>query len=235
MSVGKLKKELKKHSDKRTAKALQWFFKTGPGEYAEGDIFIGIKVPQIRAAVKKFSKEIDLKEASSLLKSKIHEERLAALLILVLKYSEGCDADKEKIYKIYLSRTKHINNWDLIDLTAYHIIGSFLADKTKTPLYKLAKSGSLWERRISVLSTFHYIKNGKFDDTLKIAQLLLKDSEDLIHKAVGWMLREVGKRDLASEEDFLKKHYKNMPRTMLRYAIEKFPEQKRLAYLKGAA
>lgn len=227
-----LQKELRKYSNKKQAAILQRFFKTGPGEYGEGDVFIGVKVPQVRSVVKRHN-GISLREATELLKSAIHEERLTALLILVSKYAKGDSSDKEKIYKLYLKNTRYINNWDLIDLTAHHIVGAFLADKAKRPIYTLANSKVLWERRIAVLSTFHYIKNDSFNDSLRIARILLNDREDLIHKAVGWMLREVGKRDLNAEEGFLRKHYKKMPRTMLRYAIERFPEPKRQAYLKG--
>lgn len=233
MSLKELQKELKKYSSKEKAKVLQRFFKTGPGEYAEGDVFMGIKVPQIRTVAKKFQ-DISLKDAINLLKSKIHEERLTSLFMLVSKYSQGSEPEKEKIYKLYLKHTKYINNWDLVDLTAGHIVGAFLINRTKGPLYKLSKSKLLWERRIAILATLYYIKNNKFTDTLRIAKALISDKEDLIHKAVGWMLREVGKRDLSTEERFLAKYYMQMPRTMLRYAIERFPEPKRQAYLKGA-
>ena len=223
---------MKKFSSKKHAKILQWFFKTGPGDYAEGDCFIGVKVPQIRVVAKRF-KDISLKETITLLKSDIHEERLAALLILIAKYAKEDDAGKKKIYELYLRNTNCINNWDLVDLSAEHIVGSFLRDRSRKPIYALAKSKVLWERRIAALSTYHYIKNGDFNDTLRIARMLINDREDLIHKAMGWMLREVGKRDINAEERFLKKYYKKMPRTMLRYAIERFPEPRRQAYLKG--
>ena len=163
----------------------------------------------------------------------MHEERLVALFILIHKFQAGDDKQKEKIFKLYLKNTKYINNWDLIDLSANKIAGEYLINKPKKILYKLAKSKSLWERRIAIMSTFQFIKNNQFEETLKISNLLLKDEHDLIHKAVGWMLREVGKRSLAIEESFLRKLYKRMPRTMLRYAIERFPEKKRQAYLKG--
>jgi len=227
-----LQKELRAFSSKKDAEILQRFFKTGPGEYGEGDVFIGVRVPQIRSVVKKYS-NISLSQLTQFLRSSIHEERLAALLILVLKFKKGSDLDKEKILQIYLKHTKYINNWDLIDLTAEHIVGAFHLDKNKDLLYELAKSRSMWKRRIAILSTFHYIKSNTFEPTLKIAEALLLDKQDLIHKAVGWMLREVGKRDLVAEERFLRIHYKYMPRTMLRYAIERFPESRRQAYLKG--
>ncbi|MCP4650530.1 MAG: DNA alkylation repair protein [PVC group bacterium] len=232
MVRGGIKSKLKKLACKKTAEQLQRFFKTGPGEYGEGDIFYGIKVPVLRDLSKQY-KDIEIKEVKSLLKSPYHEERLLALFILTLKFDKGDLKVKEGIYKSYLAHTKYINNWDLVDLSAYKIVGVYLSDKSRKPLYALAKSKSLWERRIAVISTFYFIKNNDFTDILKISRLLISDKEDLMHKAVGWMLREVGKRDLKTEEEFLKKYYKRMPRTMLRYAIEKFPELKRQKYLKG--
>jgi 3-methyladenine DNA glycosylase AlkD len=230
MTIDTLRNELKKHSSKKQAKTLQWFFKTGPGEYAEGDVFMGVKVPAIRAAAKKHA-GLRFKDAVTLLKSAIHEERLAALLIFILKYSGGNDSEKERIYRTYLGHTRYVNNWDLVDLTAEHIVGAFLTERTREPLYRLARSRSLWERRIAILATFRYIKNGAFNDTLAIARIVMRDREDLIHKAAGWMLREIGKRDMSAEEKFLKKYHTSMPRTMLRYAIERFPESKRQSYL----
>lgn|SRR3989338_5742552 len=232
MSLTRLKSELRKYSDKKKAKILQRFFKTGPGEYAEGDIFLGIKVPILRALAERYQC-LELNEILKLLKSRIHEERLLSLFLLILKYRKVNLSRKEKIYKAYLNCSKYINNWDLVDATAKHIIGDFLKDKDRVPLYKLARSDSLWERRIAILSTFHFIENNDFGDTLKIAEILISDPHDLIHKAVGWMLREVGKRDRGSEENFLKKYCTAMPRTMLRYALERFPETKRQAYLQG--
>lgn len=210
---------------------LQRFFKTGPGQYGEGDLFRGISVPELRRLAKAH-REIPLEEAERLLHSAYHEDRLLALLILVLKYTKADEAGKACIYAIYLNKTRFINSWDLVDSSAEHIVGAYLSDKSKEPLYRLAGSPGIWERRISVLATFHFIKRGKFAETLGIAELLIKDKEDLIHKAVGWMLREVGKRDFGREEAFLDDHYKLMPRTMLRYAIERFPQEKRLKYLK---
>ncbi len=208
------------------------FFKTGPGEYGEGDHFIGVRVPQLRKLAKEFT-EIELLEVSDLLRSHIHEERLLALLILIRLFNSGNDVTKHNIYSLYLASTPFINNWDLVDISAEHIVGAFLLKKSKEPIYRLAKSDDLWERRISILSTFHYIKRGEFAETIEIAKMLLTDKEDLIHKAVGWMLREVGKRDIPTEEVFLQAHYQKMPRTMLRYAIEKFPYIKRQDYLKN--
>lgn len=230
----RIQEHLRKISSKGKAKILSRFFKTGPGEYGEGDVFLGITVPQIRNAVKIF-KDTGLSDIKGLLRSKYHEERMAALLLLVAHFKKSDNMAKKEIFRIYLSNTKHINNWDLIDLTAEHIVGQYLSDRQKDILYKLAGSKSIWERRISILSTFAYIKEGNGSETLKIAKMLLRDEHDLIHKAVGWMLREVGKRcSMQEEEAFLKRHYKTMPRTMLRYAIERFPEKKRQAYLKGS-
>ena len=232
MTLLNIRKELRKYSSKKQAKILQRFFKTDPGEYGKWDIFIGVKVPNTRKIAKKHQ-SLPLKETLKLLKSPIHEERLLALIILVLKYPKGSEASKKAIYKAYLKHTKYINNWDLVDLTAPNIVGCYLANKSKKPLYKLAKSRLLWDRRISILSTFYFIRNNQPKDTLKIAKILLSNKEDLMHKAVGWMLREVGKRSENTEKTFLKRHYKIMPRTMLRYAIERFPESIRQAYLKG--
>lgn len=234
MSLKKLKFDLLKYRDKRKVKILQRFFKTGPGEYAEGDIFLGITVPKLRVLSKQYQ-SLAFNETLQLLKSRIHEERLLSLLILILKYRKVDLSGKRKIYKAYLDYSKFINNWDLVDVTAKHIVGAFLKDKDRAPLYKLARSDSLWERRIAILSTFHFIENNDFEDTLKIAEILISDPHDLIHKAVGWMLREVGKRDMDSEERFLKKYCTTMPRTMLRYAVERFPESKRQTYLQGIA
>jgi len=222
-----IKKELQSKANKEKAKIYQGFFKTKKGEYGEGDVFLGLTVPEQRGIAKKYS-NIELSDLNILLKSKIHEERLTALLILVDKYKK----DKENIFNFYLKNLNYVNNWDLVDLTSNRVVGDFLLNKEKDVLYKLAKSDNLWERRVAIVSTFEFIKNNQFEDTLKISEILLKDKHDLIHKAVGWMLREVGKKDLKKEEEFLNKHYKEMPRTMLRYAIEKFEENKRNFYMK---
>jgi 3-methyladenine DNA glycosylase AlkD len=232
MTLQMIKKRLEQIANKEKAEVLQRFFKTGPGEYGEGDVFIGVKVPDLRKIAKDF-RDIVTKDVIVLLESAVHEERLLALLILVGKYAKGDETAKKEIYKLYLDKTKFINNWDLVDVTAHHIVGDYLMNKNKDPLYGLARSEDLWERRIAIMATFYFIRNERYVDTLKIAKTLLNDKEDLIHKAVGWMLREIGKRDMISEEIFLKQHYKEMPRTMLRYAIEKFPEYKRQKYLKG--
>jgi 3-methyladenine DNA glycosylase AlkD len=229
---GDISEALRRHADPRQAEILSRFFRTGPGQYGEGDIFIGVKVPQTRAVAREF-RSAPLGEALKLLKSPVHEERLLALLLLVERYSNGDEAARESVYASYLANTRYINNWDLVDLSAPQIVGCHLLQRDRAVLRRLAVSESLWERRISVIATFHFIKNGEFSDTLEVSAALLADRHDLIHKAVGWMLREVGKRDQAAEEAFLLRHYRRMPRTMLRYAIEKFPEEKRQAYLKG--
>jgi len=241
-----LKKELQELADKKQAEILQRFFKTGQGEYGEGDIFLGIKVPVQRNVAKKYS-GLSLPKIQELLKSRIHEHRLTGLIILSNKYKRLSQArsgsskdsqakaeeDKANIFDFYLKNTKSINNWDLVDVTAPNIVGHFLFDKKKNILYDLARSNNLWERRIAIVSTFNFIKQEEFEDALALSEILLDDSHDLIHKAVGWMLREVGKKDEAVLEEFLKQHYKVMPRTMLRYAIERFDEDKRKMYLLG--
>jgi len=230
--LNSIKKDLQAESDPLKKKGLSRFFKTGKGEYGEGDIFLGVTVPKIRRVAKKY-KDVSLDEIRTLLRSLIHEERLTALLILVENFRKADETEKTEIFNLYLKNTKYINNWDLVDLSASRIVGEYLKDKPVDILYTLAKSKSLWERRIAIISTFQFIWEGRFAETLKISKILLTDRHDLIHKAVGWMLREVGKRSFKTEEEFLKKHYKKMPRTMLRYSIEKFPEKLRLRYLTG--
>lgn len=230
-TLDNFKKELNKLADSKQAAVLQRFFKTGKGEYGEGDIFLGIKVPVQRLVAKKYQ-NLPLAGLQQLLNSKIHEYRLSALFILVAKYQKGDEKIKRLIYNFYLKNSRNINNWDLVDLSAPNIAGDYLLNKPRNILYKLAKSKNIWEKRIAILSTFTFIRNNQFDDTLKISEILLNDKHDLIHKAVGWMLRELGKRNQKFEEEFLIKHYKKMPRTMLRYAIEKFPDNKRKYYLK---
>lgn len=227
-----IKRELRKLSNKKIAEHSQRFFKTGKGQYGEGDKFLGIRVPILRQMAKEHN-NISINDTFQLLNSHFHEERLFALLKLIQLYKKASNGDKKKIYTSYLENTKFINNWDLVDCSAEHIVGAYLYLRDKKPIYDLAYSQSLWERRISIMSTFHYIKRNKFSDTLSISEILLYDKHDLIHKSVGWMLREVGKRDREREEKFLRKYYRDMPRTMLRYAIEKFPTQKRKMYLKG--
>ena len=231
MSLAELRKAVKKNSNAYLSEFLQRFFKTGKGDYAEGDVFAGIKVPVSREIAKQF-KDLSLKDLSLLIKSKIHEERLIALFILTDMMKKADEKMREKIFKFYIKNLGNVNNWDLVDLSAERIIGEYLFDKERELLFKLAE-GNLWERRIAVMSTFNFIKKNDFSTTLKISGMLLKDKDDLIHKAVGWMLREIGKRNIEEEESFLKIHYNKMPRTMLRYAIEKFAEPKRRDYLKG--
>ncbi len=228
--LNQLKSDLQKLANPEKAQILQRFFKTGKGQYGEGDVFLGISVPDQRKTAKKYSL-LPLKEIQKLLSSKIHEHRLTALLILVIKFNKEDESARRSIYSFYLKNTKHINNWDLVDLSAHKILGEYLIDHDRSILYKMAQSENLWERRISIISTYQFIRNNQFDDTIGLADILINDSHDLIHKAVGWMLREVGKRNQLVEEKYLKKHYKSMPRTMLRYAIEKFDEKKRKFYL----
>jgi 3-methyladenine DNA glycosylase AlkD len=232
MTFGEIRKKVSKLANKDKAKVLRSFFKTGPGQYGENDVFLGITVPVLRRVSKECS-TTSIADMMRLLRSPFHEERVLALFLLVGAYIRGDDAAKKKIYSLYLKNTRYINNWDLVDLSAPNIVGHHLRDKGRKPLYTLATSRDLWKKRIAILATFTFIRQNDFADTLNISQLLLRDEHDLIHKAVGWMLREVGKRNLQTEEKFLKQHYRIMPRTMLRYAIERFPERKRKKYLNG--
>ena len=235
----KLKSDLRKASNKEQAEQLARFFKTKPGEYGEGDIFLGIKVPLQRKIAKDAEKRLSVEETLDLLNSKIHDERMVALLVLIEKYEKAKKSNNEKektnIFNFYLKNAKlnNINNWDLVDLSAPKIIGDFLLDKkqAREVLYKLARSENLWEKRIAIISTFAFIRQRDFQDALKISELLLKDKHDLIHKAVGWMLREIGKKDERLLRKFLKENYHNLPRTTLRYAIEKFDEDERKGWL----
>ena len=233
MSIAQVKRALREHANKNIAEHSARFFKTGPGEYAEGDKFIGVRVPKIRRVAKEY-RELSLESVLKLLQSGIHEERFLALSILVLKYEKGDEREQKSIYHQYLKHTKFINNWDLVDTSCHKIVGPYLLERDRKPLYRLAMSEDLWERRISIISTYYFIKQKDLDDTFGLAKILLRDSHDLIHKAVGWMLRECGKVNQSAEDDFLKSHYKDMPRTMLRYAIEHFPNSKRVKYLQGA-
>ena len=214
------------------AEHSQRFFKTGPGEYGEGDLFRGIRVPVLRRIAKQY-KAVDLDIIEGLLHSNYHEDRLASLFMLNEKYRKGNEALKQTIYDFYLSNTAWINNWDLVDSSAHKIVGPHLEHRDRTILYTLAKSDLIWERRIAMMSTYYFIKKDDYADALQLAEILLHDKEDLIHKVVGWMLRELGKRNFDLEDGFLTAHYREMPRTMLRYAIEKFPEDRRQMYLKG--
>jgi 3-methyladenine DNA glycosylase AlkD len=223
-------RELTRHSDPDRAVALRRFFKTAPGEYGAGDRFLGLTVPAVRVVSARYSR-LQLHDLEALLQSPWHEERLLALVILVRQYESGTRTGRAAIYRLYLRNTHRINNWDLVDCSAGQIVGAHLCDGSRAVLQRLARSRSIWERRVAIIATGFYIRRGEFGETLRIARTLLADPHDLIHKAVGWMLREVGKRDRAVEEEFLRRYAHRMPRTMLRYAIERFPESVRRRYL----
>ena len=228
MTRGGLIRELTRLKNPKKAVYVAHYFKTGKGEYGEGDVFIGLTVPQVRAIAKKY-RDLPLTDIEKLLHNNIHEYRLTALIILTEKYKRA--VNKKEIVDLYLKNTRYINNWDLVDLSSHELLGTFLLDKPRTILYKLAKSKNIWERRIAVISTFAFLRQNDVSDSLALAEILLHDAHDLMHKAVGWMLREAGKRDEKALIDFLAKHYKTMPRTMLRYAIEKFSPSRRALYL----
>ncbi len=230
MTADEVQTRLRSLGNAEDAAIVARFFKTGPGEYGEGDVFLGVRVPVIRKVAKEF-RALPLPQVESLLHSHLHEERLAALVILDLQAAKADAKTRKRIYELYLASTEFINNWDLVDLSAPRLVGGYLEGRSRRPLYRLAKSKTLWQRRISILATLHFIRQDDFADTLEIAEILLADKEDLIHKAVGWMLREVGKRDLEALKQFLDRHRQVMPRTMLRYAIEKFPQRQRQRYL----
>ena len=231
-SIDRIISEMKALADPVRAAHSQKFFCTGPGQYGSGDRFLGIRVPQVREVAARY-RDLDLHEVHQLLSSPIHEIRLLALVALVTQFKKSDPAGKKAIYDLYMHNRRYVNNWDLVDLSAPTIVGGWLQTRSRSILPRLARSKTLWDRRISVLATFWFIRDGDFDDALFLAEILLNDNEDLMHKAVGWMLREIGKRDRSVEEAFLKLHYKKMPRTMLRYAIEKFPGTLRQRYLKG--
>ncbi len=226
-----LKADLKKIATPKKAKASLWFFKTGKGEYGEGDKFIGVSVPEQRKIASKY-KNLSLVDISQLLKSKIHEERSVALFILVKNFQTN-ESNRSNIFAFYLKHRKFVNNWDLVDSSADKIVGAYLIQKDKFVLNKLAVSKNIWDRRIAIVSTFYFIKNNKFEETFRISKILINDHHDLIHKAVGWMLKEVGKRDEGKLENYLKVNYKLMPRAMLRFTIEKLSDSKRKKYLSG--
>jgi 3-methyladenine DNA glycosylase AlkD len=231
LELDKLQQQLQQLADPKQQAILQRFFKTAPGEYGEGDIFLGIKVPILRKIAKHY-KGLSLTDIQSLLQNPIHEYRFIALVILSYQYTQADSHRRQEIIYFYLNHTRYINNWDLVDISAPQLLGDYLLTRSREILYQLASSEQWWERRIAILATFRLIKYHDFADTLQLATILLHDSHDLIHKAVGWMLREVGKRNLAVEKTFLQQHYQQMPRTMLRYAIEKFPNETRQCYLK---
>ena len=232
MLIAAIQRELESLGDVAQAAILQRFFKTQPGQYGAGDRFRGIRVPILRGLAKKYQ-DLSVAEAGRLLQSIFHEDRLLALLILMRHYNRGDQVVRDKIHRLYLEHSRFVNSWDLVDVSAPHLLGHYLEGRPKDPLTRLAASGNLWERRMAIIATLHFIKQNDFDETLRIARLLLGDPEDLLHKAVGWMLREVQKRQNTVAEAFLQAHYRNMPRTMLRYAIERMPEARRQAYLKG--
>ncbi|OGI11501.1 MAG: DNA alkylation repair protein [Candidatus Margulisbacteria bacterium GWF2_35_9] len=234
MNLSTLRKELEPYKDSKKADQSKRFFKTGIGEYGENEVFLGITAPVLRRLSKAYM-TISVDDNLELLKSKYHEERLLALFILVLKFQKSkTETERIQIYESYIKNFKYVNNWDFVDSSAHHIVGAYLIDKDRQILRQWANSDDLWTKRIAMMSTFYFIKQNEFNTSLDIAKILLFDKHDLIHKAVGWMLREIGNRSINTEEEFLKKYYKKMPRTMLRYATEKFPEEKRQAYLKGA-
>lgn len=230
MKIEQLKRELRKIADPKRAEASKKYFKTGIGQYSYGDVFLGVTVPAQRKLAYKYM-ELELPVIKELLKSPVHEYRFVALKILVAKYERGNFAVKKDIFNFYLENKKRINNWDLVDTSAGYILGDYLFDKNKDALFELTGSKNVWEKRMAIIATFNFIKKNRYNETIKIAELLFKDNHDLIHKAVGWMLREVGKRSIGTELEFLDKHYKKMLRVMLRYAIEKFTKEKRQYYL----
>lgn len=231
MTAKKIIKELLALANEDKATVLSSFFKTKKGDYAEGDIFLGVTVPQIRKLVAQY-KTLSLTEVAILLKSKYHECRFAALVILIDKFERGNETDQQDIYNFYLRHTQYINNWDLVDVSCHKIVGYWLLHRERTVLYNLAKSSWLWDQRIAIVSTFAFIRNHEFDDTLRLSKQYLMHNHHLIHKACGWMLREVGKRDKNTLIDFLDKHAAQMPRVMLRYSIEKLSKDERKNYLR---
>ncbi len=230
MNLKNFQKELRAKANPAKAKTFAGFFKTGRGEYGEGDVFLGITVPDQRKIAAKFP-HLTLAELKELLRSRVHEHRFSALEVLVMQYEKATERRKGEIARFYIKNAKRVNNWDLVDTSAPYIPGNHLLNRSKKILYHFAKSSNVWKRRIAIISTHAFIRENRFDDTLALAALLLDDKHDLIHKAVGWMLREVGKRSLKTEENFLKQYAHRMPRTMLRYAIERFPQAKRMRYL----
>jgi len=233
-TLGALRRELRAGADPNDAVNLQRFFKTGPGQYGDGDKFLGLRVPALRRLARAY-RDLPTEDALTLLQSAWHEERLLGLLLLVDRYRRGEAAERQVVYDAYLEHRRHINNWDLVDASAEHIVGPHVGLQNIDALERLARSPDIWERRIAMLATFHWIKQGEFAPALRVAEMLLNDRHDLIHKAVGWMLREIGNRDRAVAEAFLREHHRSMPRTTLRYAIEHFPERQRQRYLAGTA
>ncbi len=232
VTAREMRAALRQLGDEKIAEHSAGFFKTGKGEYGEGDRFLGIRVPVIRQQVRRF-RDAPERAVLAILRSKYHEERLLAVLLLVDRYGRGDSATRQRVFDAYLANREQINNWDLVDSSAHLIVGPQLENRDRGLLYELATADRIWDRRIAMMATYHYIRNDDYEDALQIATLLRDDQHDLIHKVVGWMLREIGKRDRDKEERFLQRHYRKMPRTMLRYAIEKLPEARRKAYLNG--
>lgn len=234
MMIDAIKRELEQYSDPEKAEFMPRFFQTGPGGYAEGDRFLGITVPHLRRAARKFYRQISLEELEALLQDEIHEYRFTALAMLVYKFEKAeTPEERREIVHFYLANADFVNNWDLVDASADKILGAYLYHRDRSVLWELARSGHLWRQRLAVIATFYFIRRGDFAETLQLAEFFLDDEHDLIHKAVGWMLREIGKRDFQVEYAFLREHYRRMPRTMLRYAIEKFDPELRRAFLQG--
>lgn len=231
MNLKLLLSDLESLKNPNRVKDFSWFFKTGPGQYGEGDKFLGIMTQPLRTVVDKYWQGLDFNDIEKLFNNPFHECRNVAVSTLCRQFAKASPESQKQIFDFYLAHTKRINNWDLVDISASRIVGEYLLNKDRKILYQLAKSNLLWDRRISIIATFAFIKNNDFQDTLKISQLLLNDKEDLMHKAVGWALREVGKKDLNTLTKFLDEFTPNLPRTTLRYAIEKFPESQRQYYL----
>lgn len=228
----RLENQLRRTGDARKAAVFRSFFKTAPGEYGYGDVFLGVGAADLRRIARQ-QREARLTDIAALLQSEAHEARLLALLVLIEQYRAGDGAQRNGVFRVYWKKRRFVNNWDLVDASAPHIVGAHLQNRSREPLYRLARSRRLWDRRIALVATLRFIRSGRYADTLALVGMLLDDREDLIHKAAGWMLREVGKRNRATEEAFLRTCYPRMPRTMLRYAVERFPEDLRRAYLEG--
>jgi 3-methyladenine DNA glycosylase AlkD len=231
MTAKDVERELNALENPADAEFLQRFFKTGSGQYGEGDVFIGLRVPQTRVITKKY-RELPLPEIEKLLDSPIHEHRLAAVIIMTERAKRAQEEEKKGLYDLYLRRVDRMNNWDIIDISCGHVVGGYLLDKPRDILYKLARSKVMWERRVAIISTSRFIAQGDLDDTFKLAELLLGDNDDLIHKASGWMLREAGKKDEVRLKDFLDQHAATMPRTMLRYSLEKLHPTDKAHYMR---
>lgn len=224
-------RDLEKVSSKEYASTLQKFFKTGKGEYGYGDVFVGIKIPSLRSICKKYYRDISFEQLNFFTQNRVHEYRLFAFLILTYKFEKATQQQKKDIYEYYIKHLEYVNNWDIVDLTAHEIVGQYLIDKDRKDIYELLNSDNLWKQRVAVISTYAFIRNGDFKEILSFAKKLLTHEHDLIHKAVGWMLRNMGKKDINELRKFLDSYATEMPRTMLRYAIERLEEPQRKKYL----